>query len=382
MIESTENTPEDDSRVEDRAPPLDFGLELKQAREAAGLTIADVADELKLADSLIADLESAKVEDLPASTFTQGYLRNYARLLKLPSDDIVQAYVNQIRVIEPDLTPVSGVPAQKNSHDALVRITSYGLVVVAFLLMLLWWQQTDFDWDGIPVPESITAPETSSQPLELEPAPGTDAPDSGLQQPAEFAPLREQIQDEPDSTMDSTGDVSEGPAEDSPAMTGADTEPALPEMTDDEQPVEEVMQVAEQPEAVTAPVGDDVLVMTTESESWTEVNDATGSRLLFKLMRQGQQYRLQGRAPFRVFLGNAPTVRISVNDEPVDIAAYIRSNNIANIVIGAEAGVSANRAPRTEQKPANPVDSQESADDAVDTTDPGSSRDSIFENGR
>ena len=109
-------------------------------------------------------------------------------------------------------------------------------------------------------------------------------------------------------------------------------------------------------ENVVAPSGDDVLLITTESESWTEVQDADENRLFFKLMRQGQDYTIKGKAPFKIFLGNAPSVAIQINRQKLDISAYIRKNNIANLVINGNATIASPRAvsePDPQQAPAN-----------------------------
>jgi hypothetical protein len=85
-----------------------------------------------------------------------------------------------------------------------------------------------------------------------------------------------------------------------------------------------------------------------------------------------------------LFLGNAPSVSIRVNDQDVDISTYIRSNNIANIVINADGSVSS--APRVVRPRAQQAQDAEEAVSAEETessqqpaNDIDSSRDVMFE---
>ena len=56
---------------------------LAQAREKAGFSTADVARQLKLSVGQVEALEAGQFERLPGSVFVRGFIRNYARLVKL-----------------------------------------------------------------------------------------------------------------------------------------------------------------------------------------------------------------------------------------------------------------------------------------------------------
>ena len=82
-----------------------------------------------------------------------------------------------------------------------------------------------------------------------------------------------------------------------------------------------------------ANTGDDVLIVGTVSESWVEIQDATTPRLVFELIKSGGVYRVKGQAPFKVFLGNAPSVSLQLNGKAINILGFLRSGNIAHILI-------------------------------------------------
>src|SRR6185436_7409563 len=66
-----------------------IGAQLKQAREAQGLAIDDVALQLKFAPRQIESLEQERFERLPGPTIARGMVRNYARLLKLDPEPLI-----------------------------------------------------------------------------------------------------------------------------------------------------------------------------------------------------------------------------------------------------------------------------------------------------
>ena len=59
---------------------------LRAAREAAGLSLDEVAQQLKLAPRQVRALEEDDFGVLPGRTFVRGFVRNYARLLNLDAD--------------------------------------------------------------------------------------------------------------------------------------------------------------------------------------------------------------------------------------------------------------------------------------------------------
>ncbi|MDX1407605.1 MAG: DUF4115 domain-containing protein, partial [Saprospiraceae bacterium] len=82
-----------------------------------------------------------------------------------------------------------------------------------------------------------------------------------------------------------------------------------------------------------APTGEDVIVIKANDESWAEVVDANGYQLLYYLLRPGMESRLLGQAPFQVFLGNARSVELSLNQERFDHTAFRRPNSTARFTV-------------------------------------------------
>jgi cytoskeleton protein RodZ len=94
-------------------------------------------------------------------------------------------------------------------------------------------------------------------------------------------------------------------------------------------PVEEVQEdsVVETPQTNVLPTIEESLselMLQVGSESWTEVYDARGERVVYDLLKAGTARTVHGVEPFKVFLGAAENIRIELNGEFYDHSQHIR----------------------------------------------------------
>jgi cytoskeleton protein RodZ len=82
-----------------------------------------------------------------------------------------------------------------------------------------------------------------------------------------------------------------------------------------------------------APVVAIPLELTFDRESWVEVTDSRGERLLFGLTAAGREVTVRGEPPFAVVLGDADAVRLSVAGEPYAIPTTGRQGNLARFSV-------------------------------------------------
>ncbi len=109
------------------------GERLRQARQAAGLSQADVAARLKMPLRVVQSLEAEDWSRLGAPVFVRGQLRSYSRLLGLTIEPVVEAAgVEPVR--PPTLTPRTfTAPWQRFAEQAARRFV-YIVMTVAIAI--------------------------------------------------------------------------------------------------------------------------------------------------------------------------------------------------------------------------------------------------------
>lgn len=122
---------------------LSAGQTLRQAREQQQLSVAQVAQQLNLSKSLIEDLEQDRVDAKLSSTFVRGYLRSYAKLLKLPIQQVLEAYSSNAKGLHqiPSLTrSFSKRTATEATENRFMWVTYFVIFVFIVLLVVGFWQ--------------------------------------------------------------------------------------------------------------------------------------------------------------------------------------------------------------------------------------------------
>ena len=88
-----------------------IGLKLKDKREENGLSIEEVAEDLKMRPSQISSIEEGKTEDFKDVFYLKYFIRDYAKYLGLDSERILDEFN--------ELTGVLNVVNKKHEEDML-----------------------------------------------------------------------------------------------------------------------------------------------------------------------------------------------------------------------------------------------------------------------
>lgn len=254
-------------------PPTLPGQRLKGAREEAGLALADVAERLRLSTTIVKALEADDYERLPGAAFVKGYLRNYAKLVGLPADDIANLY-QQIRDEEQPVETVEVLPPTPRRRNGLIWLAlAVGVIVVALLVL-------------------VGGGKEAAQEAGVEP--------SAVEQAETQAPVARAA--EPDATA---GEIIQDDAQ--PAVD-LETQSSLAEA----EPVADLD---------AAPVQDQLSVAFVDV-CWVKVVDAADVEVYAGQKSAGSTLSVEGQAPFRITLGNAAAVEeIRVNDDVIAVPA-------------------------------------------------------------
>jgi cytoskeleton protein RodZ len=265
------------------------GALLAAERQAQRLTIDDVSRYLKLAPAQVEALESGAHERLPGRVFVRGFLRNYAKLLGIEAEPL-------LRAIEAEQPPPSTVretararPVEmpREHRSRWVRYAAVAAIGVALLAVY------EFGFN-----DERAAPEALS-PVPAESGPPVSEPMSTVALPQAHTPAELTV------SAAGTGGAAAGAAD--PARGEHRAGP-------------------EARSAPAAPAGERQLHFRFEQDSWVEVRDREARVIFTRLNRANTEERVSGMPPLKLVIGNARSVRLTLDGEPVDLRPHITSS--------------------------------------------------------
>ncbi|MBT8132570.1 MAG: DUF4115 domain-containing protein [Gammaproteobacteria bacterium] len=289
------------------------GVQLRRAREAAGLLLHDVAQELHLDEWMLQALEEDDFAALGAPVFAKGHMRKYGSMLGLDTDDLMIAYYRKRGRDDspPPITKIMQAEPDKPQMSGQWLRWVLGAVVALIVLSLTWAflnreqsgsTSADVTAEAV-VPAVVPAPRVAA----VE-DPGPTDPDSPAVDETD-----EQANLDDGAIATTAGDSTDARAEsdsiESPAVATVTPEPA--------------------PAATTGVQ----LRLSVSDDSWVEVTDSTGQRLIYDMMVAGRSRSVTGQPPIEVFLGLSRSVRLEVNGEYYAVPRRSIRGNTARFVI-------------------------------------------------
>lgn len=79
--------------MSEHAPGTDFGHRLRQAREARGITLRQIATTTKISLAALEGLERNDISKLPGGLFSRAFVRSYAQEVGLDPDETVREFL-------------------------------------------------------------------------------------------------------------------------------------------------------------------------------------------------------------------------------------------------------------------------------------------------
>jgi cytoskeleton protein RodZ len=287
-------TGDSDAPIREAAPEPapTTGARLREARAAAGLSLDAVAQQLKLAPRQVKALEDDDFAQLPGRTFVRGFLRNYARLVRLDPDALLASLPEASStpsLDHPSLSATTRVmgelPADSHGKPSSARwAIPLALLAIVAIAVVYEFARPLSERAKAPAPDKAAT--TPAVPA----APAAPAPDAGNSGTAPPGPVE----------APGTGSA---PRADAPASA----------------PQADIG-------ATTAPSGDTPLVFVFRGTSWVEVKDTKGAIVLSTIGYPGATHAVGGAAPFEVVLGNAEAVTVTWRGAPYDVVPHIKQN--------------------------------------------------------
>lgn len=123
-----------------KGPEVDehFGAFLRRAREARGMTIADVAQRTRIQEHQLRPLEESRLDALPAEVFVRGFVRAHARAVGADADEAMRRLdraVAERRELAKRPPVLIGDAAQGPVHGDSRKRVGVALVVLLILIV-------------------------------------------------------------------------------------------------------------------------------------------------------------------------------------------------------------------------------------------------------
>jgi len=253
----------------DGADAAGVGEELAGARAALGLSIADIARQLKFGVRQIEAMEQGRFEELPSGTFARGMVRSYARLLKLDAEQLVRRMAARVAVpdnAEAVASTRRPIPITDNDRRSNLTYAALSVAILGVIGAVVFeWQRERSAAARLTFVSAAQPPQVPVEPQRLAAAAPVDVNPSILASP-------------PD------------------AETAAP--PAAP--------------------------GNRRIVLKFEGTSWVQIRGSDGKVLLSQLNPAGSERTVEGRPPFELVIGNAHQVRLSYEDRQIDLAPHVK----------------------------------------------------------
>lgn len=256
------------------------GEMLYQARTRAHLSLDAVAHELKMTVTKIKSIEDNNFDPFPADTYLKGYLKNYARMVGLNEEEVMQAYRDLIKTRHGASN--SSLEKPKGSQGQHLSIA-----LLLLLVLLL----------GVYYFMFIKPTTTNEQPSKgVEDTASPLAAEAEINEPEPVTPSLQLNNEEFElkaAVLEPLNLVKQS----------VNRELAFAQSASSQNKVAEIEQ----------------FVLKFDDNCWVQVIDKNGKKILTQEYVKGEKLTLDGEGPFNVTLGNAEVVSLYKNQEMVTL---------------------------------------------------------------
>ncbi len=146
-----------------------FGSWLRSQREVRQVELQTITQSSKINIRYLEALEQDRFDLLPATIFVKGFLREYARIVGLDSDEVLNFYL--AASAQDDLTGGIENLAKRSPRRSFGRTVVVVLALVAIALFLVWRFYTGLDGEAAREVETMAPPITEAVPPPPPPEP-------------------------------------------------------------------------------------------------------------------------------------------------------------------------------------------------------------------
>ena len=291
--------------------PSSPGAQLAALRQERGWTVEQVASQLNLAPRQVLAIESDDYASLPGMPIVRGFVRAYAKLLKVDAAPLLAMLGGETVLMQEPLVPrktlstpfsEARLPSMSDRPGLSSKWVVGGLLLV-LLVVGIWSAQQSQVVADLQNAAATQIKEALGHLLGSGSKPQGGAPEKATPQPETAAPATP-------PAVTASQPASAPPAE-SAAVAPAAEQPAF------QQPPAPVAETAAPP---TGKEVKDTLVLQAREENWVEVRRIDSKRsLLSRLMKPGETETVEITEPVSLVIGNASGIDATLRGEPLEI---------------------------------------------------------------
>lgn len=257
--------------VASQPAPLSPGQILRAGREAQGLSVNDVTEILRFSRRQVEAIERDDYQSLLGTTLVRGFVRSYAKLLKIAPEPLLAAINPEVLPSAADVHPPTNIGVADVGRSVGLSLRQLLIpIAVAFLIVIgVWLYLLLAESNGHQAPSSMPAGAAIAVPPTVVTPPTVN---------------------------------NETKAE----GVGPDVPAAMPPST--------------------------ALVFEFDDLSWVEVRDAAQKIVFVGEYPKGTRQVVEGQAPFQVWIGKASAVRLTYGDRSIDLKPFTREE-VARLVV-------------------------------------------------
>ena len=286
------------------------GRTLAAQREAMGWTVEQVADQLKLAVRQVVALEAGDYASLPGPAVVRGFVRAYAKIVKLDAAPLVA----MIALDAPGPTDATGTTLRRDKPASFseVRFPTHGkraplpLVPIAAVVVLI--AAAAAAWHYGLIPGSLMRSE----------APAASSPATGVLQP-NVSVLPAVVASAPGASAPATPVVEANSLQNPSVPLISVPPPSSSAAGSPAAGVAPAPQGSPQATAQAAAAGANALVVNVREDSWIEVRRAKGAPLISRLVKGGTTESFEITEPVTLVVGKPGAVNATLRGAAVEL---------------------------------------------------------------
>ncbi|MFI4978733.1 MAG: RodZ domain-containing protein [Nevskiales bacterium] len=315
------------------------GRLIRLGRERARIGISELAGLTKLAPATLEALERDDFTMLSEPVYVRGYYRKCAKALALSEQELLAAYEKVVAPRAPQ-APTKLLLGGSETGSSLKKNRRRGggggapwlmwLIGIVLLVAVAAWFLREDPNGHRPVLADVPGAANPVPALPAASEPSAAVPSAAADGAASKPLSTNELATTPAESGQSGAAQAAAPSVSQPSVSASGPQPTL------------ATELSAPPAAATAtpagPAPAGALTLGFKATSWVRVEDSSGKVLLSGVVQSGDRQVLAGKAPYSLFLGNAPGVSVEYQGQAIDLKPFIKSNDTARLSVPAGGG--------------------------------------------